>query len=48
MTEAELRFLTIVPRELRRLNENLEKFIELYNNSINNQNSKQNDTGRKS
>ena len=47
MTEAELRFLTIVPRELRRLNENLEKFIELYNNSINNQNSKQNDTRRK-
>lgn len=47
MTEAELRFLTIVPRELRRLNDNLEKFMELYNNSINNQNSKQNDTGRK-
>lgn len=47
MTEAELRFLTIVPRELRRLNENLEKFIELYNNNTNNQNSKQNDTGRK-
>lgn len=44
MTEAELRFLTIVPRELRRLNDNLEKFMELYNNSINNQNSKQNET----